>query len=300
MIASLLHNIRQVIEPDAEGAVPSKGFSAQLTLLTSAAMTFLAVFALALSLAAERQAEIWSSELAKSATLRISAPAAQLDRQTEIALDILSTTPGVLSADVLTGEEERALLEPWFGPDLPVDLLALPRLISVVENEEGINAANLRLRLAAEAPGAVFDDHTSWREPLVAAAGRLSLLAVVSLVIIGFSMAAMITLAANSALAANRQVITTLRLVGARDDFIRRAFVRRFARRAFFGGVFGVLIGSFGILIIPTGQSAADFLPGLRFQGLEWAWLLLIPMVAALVAYVATRIAATRTLGGIL
>ncbi len=31
----------------------------------------------------------------------------------------------------------------------------------------------LRLRLTAEAPGAVLDDHTRWRSPLVTAADRL-------------------------------------------------------------------------------------------------------------------------------
>ena len=52
-------------------------------------------------------------------------------------------------------------------------------------------------------------------------------------------MAAMITLAANAALATNAQVIRVLRLIGARDTYIARAFVRRFTLRALSGAAVG-------------------------------------------------------------
>ena len=49
----------------------------------------------------------------------------------------------------------------------------------------------------------------------------------------------MITLAANAALATNAQVIRVLRLIGARDTYIARAFVRRFTLRALSGAAIG-------------------------------------------------------------
>ena len=85
----------------------------------------------------------------------------------------------------------------------------------------------------------MLDDHTRWRRPLAVAAERLRLLGVLSIVLIGAPMAAMITLAANAALAANAQVIRVLRLVGARDSYIARAFVRRFTLRALAGAAVG-------------------------------------------------------------
>ena len=42
----------------------------------------------------------------------------------------------------------------------------MPRLISIEEDENGYDRVGLRLRLAAEVPSAVLDDHTRWREPL--------------------------------------------------------------------------------------------------------------------------------------
>ncbi len=173
--------------------------------------------------------------------MRISAPAGQVAAQTAAVLAVLETTPGIAMARALDEAEERALLEPWFGPDLPLDTLPIPKLIEIIETAEGFDAEGLRLRLQAEAPGAVLDDHTRWREPLVAAAERIRMLGLLAITLIAATTAAMVALAANSALAANGQVIRVLRLVGALDSYIARAFVRRFTLRALLGAAVGHL-----------------------------------------------------------
>jgi cell division transport system permease protein len=259
-------------------------------------MAFLAVFTLALSLATGRLAERWSAELARTSTLRISAPEDQMAPQTAAALRVLETTPGIASARALTDEEQRALLEPWFGPDLPVETLPIPQLIEIVEDDVGYDPTGLRARLQAEVPGAVLDDHTRWREPLVAAAGRLRLMGFVAILLIGASTAAMITMAAHAALAANSQVIRVMRLVGARDVYIAGAFVRRFTLRALSGAALGTAAGVLSLQLLPNTEVAGGFLTGLGFQGWHWLLPLLIPPLAALVAFAATRAAALRTL----
>ena len=283
-------------DAQADRVVPPTGYTAWLTLFSAAAMGFLAVFSLALSLATGRMADRWGEELARSSTIRISAPGEQMVAQTRAALKVLETTKGVISARALSDEEQRALLEPWFGPGLPVDTLPIPRLIEVVEAADGFDPDGLRLRLAAEVPGALLDDHTRWRRPLVRAASRLRLLGWMSLVLIAGTTAAMITLAANAALAANTQVISVLRLVGARDSYIARAFVRRFTLRALVGAGLGALIGCIALALLPSAQTEGGFLTGLGFRGLHWLWPLIIPPLAAAVAFVATRAAAQRTL----
>ena len=290
--------IRSLLLGDAQAdrVVPPSGFTAHLTLFASAAMAFLAVFALALSLAAGRLADRWSDELARSATLRISAPADQKAAQTNAALAVLEQTPGIASARALSDEEQAALLAPWFGADLPLDSLPVPQLIEVIEDDEGYDAEGLRLRLAAEVPGAVLDDHTRWRRPLVGAANSLRRLGVFSILLIGGATAAMITLAANAALAANAQVILVLRLVGARDSYIAQAFVRRFTLRALIGAAAGVAFGMAGVLLLPEASDAGGFLTGLGFQGAGWFAPLLIPILGALVAFAATWFAARRRL----
>jgi cell division transport system permease protein len=286
-------------DKQADRVVPPTGYTARLTLFSAAVMAFLAVFAMALSLASGRLAQRWGDELAQSATLRISAPAGQMEAQTEAALKVLATTPGVASARALTDAEQRALLAPWFGPDLPVETLPIPRLIAINEDGTGFDPAGLRLRLAAEVPGAVLDDHTRWRRPLVNAAHKLRALGWLSIGLIFAAMAAMITLAANAALAANAQVIAVLRLVGARDGYIAQAFVRRFTLRALSGAAVGVAGGMVAVALLPSAQAEGGFLTGLGFTGWHWLWPLVIPLLAAVVAFAATRTAAVKTLKGL-
>jgi len=283
-------------DTQADRVVPPTGYTASLTLFSAAAMAFLAVFAMALSMATGRLADRWGSELAQSSTIRISAPEGQMQAQTAAALRVLDTTSGVASARALDEAEQRALLEPWFGPDLPVETLPIPQLIEVIEDGDGFDAEGLRLRLAAEVPGAVLDDHTRWRRPLVDAASRLRTLGLISIILIAGTTAAMITLAANAALAANTQVITVLRLVGAQDSYIARAFVRRFTLRALFGAAVGVLLGGLAVFLLPAAQEEGGFLTGLGFHGWQWIWLIVIPPLAAAVSFAATRAAARKTL----
>ncbi|SDE68079.1 cell division transport system permease protein [Salipiger thiooxidans] len=283
----------------ADRVVPPTGFTARLTLFAAAAMAFLAVFALALSLAAARLATSWGDELARASTVRISAPDGQMAEQTATALRLLQQTPGVASARALSEAEQQALLEPWFGPDLPVAQLPVPQLIEVLETPEGYDPDGLRLRLQAEVPGAVLDDHARWRKPLIAAASRLRLLGWASALMIAATVGAMVTLAANAALAANAQVIAVLRLVGATDAYIARAFVRRFTLRALSGAAAGTVLGIGAVLLMPPAGETASFLTGLGFRGWHWVVPLLVPPLAAAVAFVATAVAARRVLGGL-
>ena len=283
-------------DSQADRVVPPSGFTAKLTLFAAGAMAFLAVFALALSLASGRLAQVWGQELAQSATVRIVAPLDQRAAQTEAALKVLETTKGVASARALTDAEQEALLAPWFGPELALDSLPVPRLIEVIEEGEGLDPVGLRLRLSAEVPGAVLDDHSRWRAPLVAAASRLRMLGWLSTLLIGTAVAAMVTLAAQAALAANAQVIAVLRLVGATDDYIARAFIRRFTLRALVGAAVGTVLGMLAVILLPDAGEAGGFLTGLGFRGGDWLVPLLVPILTAAVAFAATGAAARRSL----
>lgn len=283
----------------ADRVVPRSGQSARLTFATSAAMAFLAVFAMALSMAAGRLADRWSDALSQSSTIRISAPETEMEAQTAAVMTLLEQTPGIENARLLTDEDQQALLAPWFGPDLPLGDLPVPQLVEIIETRDGYDSEGLRQRLAAEAPGAVLDDHERWRRPLADAAGRLRVLGALALALILGTTAAMVTLAAQSALSANEQVIRVLRLVGARDSYIARAFVRRFTIRALTGAALGTLFGVVAVSILPSARDTAAILTGLSFSGASWLWPFVIPPLAAATAYAATRFAAMRTLRGL-
>lgn len=284
-------------DPEANRIVPPSGFTASLTVFTAAVMAFLAVLALSLSMAAGRQAAQWDSALSTSATLRV-APGADAARDLAAALRILETTQGVRSARPLSAAEQQALLAPWLGSAVTLEGVMMPQLIAINSGPDGLDAQGLRLRLAAEVPTAVFDDHQDWRAPLVSAAKRLRFLGWISAVLIAAAMAAVVTLAAQASLAANAGVIAVLRLVGARDSFIEQAFVRRFSLRALVGAAAGTALALIALLLVPAAPSNA-VLTSLRPEGWGWGLAMTVPLLAAGVALGATVLAARRALGGL-
>ncbi|MCC5959146.1 MAG: cell division protein FtsX [Rhodobacteraceae bacterium] len=279
--------------------VPRSGRGVWLVGLSAAAMAFLAVFALALSVSAARLAQNWQAALSQTATVRISAPPEEMVEQTAIVLEVLRTTPGIADAREMTDDEQAGLLEAWLGPDLPLDALPLPRLIDVTETPGGPDRQGLRLRLSAEAPGAVYDDHTRWRRPLAEGAARLRQLANLSLVLIGSVMAAIVMLASSASLASNAQVIRVLRLVGAQDRFIAQAFVRRMTLRATLGAAAGAALGAIAMLLLPDPATGSSVLSGLGFQGIGWLLPVSLPVVTAILAWASAKATAFGVLKGV-
>lgn len=282
-------------ESGADRVVPATDSAARLTVLASASVAFLAVFALSLAWAAGSLALAWSTSLANTATIRIVAPEESMSAAVDNVLRILQTTPGIASSRVVGQAEKLHLLEPWIGGDFPAASLPLPGIVEVTESGNGPDIGGLLLRLGAEAPGAVWDDHDRWRLPLVNSANQLRWVTWLALGLIGATFLSIITLAAQTALAANIGVIGTLRLVGATDTFIARAFVRRFTIRAAAGAIIGTILCLAILLLLPQ-ASAGSFLPSLRFEGFGWTLPLAVPVVAAAAAFLATRTAALRNL----
>ena len=289
--------LRRLLRGDvtSDRVVPATGFTAALTVISAAAMAVLAVFTIALAQASAELAARWEAELEGTATVRILASAEEVEAQTEAVLMALSQTPGIGAARRVQREEQLALLAPWFGNDLPLETLRLPVLIEVSEAGEGPDVSGLNQRLAAEAPGAVYDSHGRWRAPLIEAAGRLRQLGLTALFLIAAVTGAIIALGASAALAANAQIVDVLRLVGARDGWITRAFVRRFTLRAGLGALAGTLVAMVAVALIPGGVETG-ILSGLGFDGTEWLWPLVVPLAAAGIASVATYLAAARRL----
>ncbi len=279
--------------PGADPVVPSHGPGARLTAGIAAAMAFLAVLALAAFLAAGGLADRWSQTLAGTATLRLPVTAHDAGAQTVRALDILRTTPGIADARPLEATEQAALLEPWLGPDLPFDTLPLPQLIEITTGAPGPDAAALRVRLSADLPGAVYDDHAGWRVPMDAAAARLRLMAAVALALTSVVTVATVALAVQASLAANAPAIGVLRLVGARDAFILRAFVGRFTLRVACGALVGVLAARLALAVFSPAALQPD---GAAFQGPGLLALLAVPLLAAAAAWLAARVTAVGVL----
>ncbi len=279
-------------DSSSDQVVPPKGNAAWLTGFASGAMAFIAVFALTLSLAVGRLADYWSLDLARSATVQIVAEGDGLTAQTEAVLRVLRTTPGIQSAEIISKSDQYALLEPWLGSNLPTEGLPIPQMIDMRFSAIGPDVDSLLLRLEAEAPDARFDDHNTWRAPVLAASQRLRLMVALSLVLTAVITVIIVVLSAHSALASNQNIIRTLRLLGARDAYIARAFVRRITMRATLGAALGMGLAMAAVIAFPSPPETSGLLSGMRLSGVDWAYPFLVPVLVGISAFATSRIAA--------
>ncbi len=262
----------------------------------AAILAFFAVLALALALAAGELARDWTGEAGNGATLQIIGDPGGMEDQARAALEVLRTTPGVLSVRMIDVEEQRALLEPWIGAGAAMDGVPLPLLIAIEVDRAAFDGGALAARLAADAPGAVFDDHAAWRVPLVTEAEGLRVFAWAALGLIALAFLAASTLATRAAANAGGRDIRTLLRVGAHDRFIAGAFKHRFSRAALIGAVLGTAAGTGLVALLPASGEAGFFLIGIGLEGRELALPLAVPVAALVIARAATARAVRRAL----
>lgn len=276
--------------------VPPRGWSAWLTTTTSAAMAFLAVLCLTLGIAAGKLADAWETDLASIATVTVAPPEdlseAAFQERLSRAKEVLRTTRGIASYRELSDAEHAALLRPWLGDNADIAGLPTPRLIELELEADGPDGAFLQSRLDQSAPGAVFDAHQAWREPLARAADGLQTLAWTGMLVVTLSAGAMIGLSAQATLAANAGVVKTIRLIGAEDRFIARAFTHRLAIRGLIGGALGTAAGIAGLALLPRLSETEAFGIDLGPDATGMALLVIgVPLGAMAVASLAARLA---------
>ena len=274
--------------PDHLQVVPNTGFTKWLTTFTAGAMSFLAVVGLAFSLICSDLSNEWGESL-KNSSLRLSAPTDLLEKQTKMALAILEQTSGVKSARLVGIGAKKKLLEPWLGIDFPLEAIAMPALIEIHETEAGVDYEGLRLRLSAELPSAILDNHADWRRPIEVVSKLVSQLGMFTVILIMLSSIAMVTMASNAALSANVKVLRVLRLVGAFDTFIVTSFVRIFTLRIFLGSLTGTVCAGIVLFLIPTFSENLGILDVVSLEIKDTIYIACVPFLFAIISIFATR-----------
>lgn len=268
------------------------------------AMVYLAALALAGALAAGELVSGWRAELTGALTVALtqSVETTDLDRQArlDLALAVITATPGVAGAEVIGPDAMAALIGPWLGPDAAAADLPLPDLIAV-ELAPGaeVDVAALAQRLAQAVPEARLDDHRDWLSRAERLAWLVRLLAALVLGLVGAAAALAVLFVTRTGLDIHREVIELVHLLGAPDSYIARQFQRHALVQGFVGGALGLAAGiatlsAIGWLVRLLG---GGLLPPLRLGWGDWAIIAGLPTAAALVAMLTARIAVLRTLG---
>lgn len=264
-----------------------------------AVLCFLACLTAFAALAANRAAQGWTAQLSGSATVVVRARANETpDSAAARAAETLAGVRGVVEAQALPREKAEALLEPWIGKEALVDDLPTPRLVTLdLDPKAPPTAAVLERALGVAGLDATVDDHSRWIADIERAADLARLTALGVFVLIAAATAAVIAFATRAGLAARREVIEVLHFSGAEARFIAGLFQGRFASM---GALAGLLGGAGAVIIAAAARyfgGGGGLVPVLPLAWIDLLAALPAPMIAALIAGVSARLAASRIVG---
>lgn len=228
----------------ANPIVPATGVSGRALVVVITIMAFLASLTIGMVTAISNAADSWAGELARELTIQVM-PVEGRDVADDAAeaARIALTVPGVVSARVLDDSSLQALLEPWLGADFDMDALPVPRLIVIaVDAERPPSPDAIQSALSAAVPSASIDDHKIWQERLQIMARTIVMAGIGIFVLVLSATVLSLVFATRGAMAANRDIVQVLHLVGARERFIAWQFVRHFLYLGLKGGNAGGLL----------------------------------------------------------
>ena len=221
--------------------IPRDSVAGRALVVVIAIMTFLACLTAGAALLVAHASQAWRSDVLRDATIQIK-PRAGDDVESLVAkaLAIAKQAPDVESIHAYSKAESEKLLEPWLGAGFDLSQLPVPRVIVVrLGAQRPEDLATLRAALASAVPQADLDDQRIWAARLGAMADAIVILAAALFLLMIVAMATAIGFATRGAVAANREIVEVLHLVGASNRFIAGEFQTHFRRLGFRGAMIG-------------------------------------------------------------
>jgi cell division transport system permease protein len=246
-----------------------------------AAMALFATCALAGHEAVSQLAKRWQQGANAAVTVQIPNPT---PARMEAALGALRALPAVRQAQAVDPARMAELLRPWLGD---VAGLPLPGVIELRLADLAADPVLIGDRVAEAVPGAVTEAHGVFVARLAAVARAVSAAALAALLLVAVVGASVVVLAVRAGIAARRDSVMVLHMLGAADRDIAGRFARRTAWLAVLGAILGVALAA--ALLWALSQLAGPMLPEITPQDLPWIALAAIPISAALIAWGATK-----------
>jgi cell division transport system permease protein len=238
--------------------IPRDSVAGRALVVVIAIMTFLACLTAGAALLVAHASQAWRSDVLREATIQVK-PGAGDDIESLVAkaVAVASRSPEVESARAYSKAESEKLLEPWLGAGFDLSQLPVPRIIvlRLRGQRPDDDLASFRSALASAVPQAVLDDHRIWATRLGAMADAVVVLAAALFMLMIVAMSTAIGFATRGAVAANREIVEVLHLVGASNGFIAKEFQGHFRRL----GLRGAMIGGLAAIASFAAGSALSF-----------------------------------------
>ncbi|MES2905475.1 MAG: ABC transporter permease [Pseudomonadota bacterium] len=221
--------------------VPPHSIAGRALVVVLGIMCFLACLTVAAVTLVVESASDWQRGISREATIQLRPLSnAPIEAEMSKAITLARTTPGILSVRALSQSENEELMKGWFGSSLDLAELPIPRMIELqVDQRRPPDLEALAFELRMKVKGASLDDHRQWRDRLALMTGSVVAIGVLILVLVLVAATLSVIFSTRAAMAANRDIVDVLNLVGAEDKFIARSFQRRFLQLGLEGGVCG-------------------------------------------------------------
>lgn len=274
----------------ASPILPPQGPTLRWLAVVMAVMCFLAGLAAVGASSAHRAASGWAQRLGTEVTVQVRPGVGETGLAASgRAAETLAGLDGVLEARAMTREQAEALVRPWVG-DAVVSDLPLPHLVTVqLDPEAPASAASLSRALASAGLDATVDDHSQWKDEIRFSAMTLSGLAALAFLLTAAGAGAAIVYATKAGLAADGALIQILGQLGATDATIAGLYQRRFVLLALSAGLGGAIAAAIPVVLLRLIGGWRGLTPALPVAWTDLVLLLLGPLMACALAWLAAR-----------
>ena len=214
-------------------------------------------------------------------------------------VSFLERYPDVTQVTVLSDNELHALLKPWLGNNVDIELLPIPKLLDVkIMNAKQFDYKELAVRMSEVSAQASINDHNLWLSRLLKFINSLKMLAVtVLLMVAGACMAALIY-AVKTGFNFHRDIISILHIMGATDEYVAMNYVKQISQMSFAAGIIGTVLAIPAILIV--GDMAKGIEAGIfnsvTFSVENWLVILLLPVLSVIMTAITSYVTVVKTL----
>jgi cell division transport system permease protein len=166
------------------------------------------------------------------------------------------------------------------------------------DSDKTASAETIESTIKKSIPTAALDTHQEWLAELLKLAKACRMLLIGIAVVLALTTALTVAATARTRLALHKEEVDLLHLIGATDSYIANQFQRQAFRLATEGAAAGLVLAVVTLLIIGFIKHQMDntLLPGLSLSWLECVSLLLTPLLAGIIAMIASRFTVLRAL----
>lgn len=214
-------------------------------------------------------------------------------------VNFLEKYPNIKQVSVLSDNELKALIEPWLGNNVDIELLPIPKLLDVqITPNVDFDYKKLMIRLSEVSSQASINDHNLWLSRLLKFINSLKVLALTVLLLVALASVTAIVYAAQTSLNIHKDTINILHIIGATDNYIALNYVKQITYTSLVAGIIGTLISVPAILVV--GSMAKGIEAGIfntvSFGAQNWLTIFSLPVLSAIFVAITAYITIVKKL----